>query len=79
MPRHSPAPWPTSPAHHISLVLDVPAPGTAFIAAEGHRDEISVSIWSYLYGPEAAEIRTSDEPAWMAWLSQRGIAPDGAD
>ncbi len=35
------------------LVVDEPAPGTAFIGAESHGAMSGVSIWTYLYGPEA--------------------------
>ncbi len=58
--------------HHLSLLLDRPAAGTAFVAAEGHRDEVSVSIWSYLYGDDAPSIAERDEPRWRDWLAARG-------
>ena len=50
------APW------RIALVLDQPAPGTAFLAVEGEGDDIGVSIWSYLYGPDSAAIASTDAP-----------------
>jgi uncharacterized protein YndB with AHSA1/START domain len=59
----------------VCLVLDDPAPGTAFLAAEGHHDQVSVSIWSYLYGPDAAELAERDDPRWRAWLGSRGLDP----
>ncbi len=52
-------------AQSIALVLDEPAPGAAFIAAEG----ASVSVWSYLYGDGAADVVKRDEPGWAKWLA----------
>lgn len=60
--------------YRISLVLDVPAPGTAIITAEGTGAHTSVSTWSYLYGSEASSIRERDEPLWRRWLSDSGPA-----
>ncbi len=59
------APW------RLSLLLDEPARGTAFIAAEGV-DGCGVSVWQYLYGPDAPAIVQRDEPQWNAWLAQHG-------
>ncbi|GAA2720427.1 SRPBCC family protein [Cellulomonas aerilata] len=36
-----------------ALVLDAPVPGTAFLAAERSGDAVALSLWLYLYGPEA--------------------------
>ncbi len=52
---------------HITLLLDQPAPGTAFIAAEGN-DDVRVSIWLYLYGDQGSVAATRDEPRWQHWL-----------
>lgn len=52
----------------IALLLDAPAPGTAFLAVEGDH-ECGVSIWSYLYGPQAAAIVARDKPRWADWLA----------
>lgn len=35
------------------LKLDEPAAGTAFIGAESHGEMSGISIWTYLYGPDA--------------------------
>lgn len=59
--------------HSVSLVLDEPSEGTAFVAAEGSRDETSVSIWSYLYGDRQRELVERDTPRWATWLA--AIAP----
>jgi uncharacterized protein YndB with AHSA1/START domain len=58
------APW------RLALVLDDPAPGTAFIAVEGQGDEVTVSVWSYLYGPDGPSIAERDEPRWSQWLER---------
>ena len=48
-----------------SLLLDGPAPGTAFVAAEGAGDVVGCSIYLYLYGPAAEGV---DPEAWPARL-----------
>jgi uncharacterized protein YndB with AHSA1/START domain len=53
----------------ISLLVDEPVPGTAFIAAEGRGEAIEVSIWSYLYGDDGVEASRRDGPIWQEWLS----------
>ena len=57
--------------HRISLLVDTPAAGTAFIAAEGRGDDVEVSIWTYLYGDDGASASTRDDPRWRAWLTER--------
>lgn len=52
----------------LALLLDDPAPGTAFLAAEGMGDQCGVSVWQYLYGDAAARIAERDHPRWTAWL-----------
>ena len=59
------APW------RLALLLDQPAPGTAFLAVEGKGDEVTVSIWSYLYGREGISAAERDEPRWRQWLTER--------
>lgn len=49
----------------LTLLLDEPAPGTAFLAAEGH----GVSVWAYLYGHDAAERADAHQQGWQAWLA----------
>lgn len=57
--------------HRLSLLVDSPAPGTAFIAAEGRGETVEVSIWSYLYGDGGKQAVERDEPIWRAWLADR--------
>src|SRR5262245_8832155 len=61
------APW------RLALVVDEPAPGTAFLAVEGEGEQVNVSVWMYLYGPDGAEAAKRGEPAWAAWLAERGV------
>lgn len=58
----------------LSLLLDQPAPGTAILAAEGTGDQVSVSVWSYLYGPDGESAARRDEPIWQRWLEARAVA-----
>lgn len=62
-------------AWRLALLLDDPAPGTAFLAAEGDGEQVGVSVWSYLYGEEGAAAAARDEPRWFAWLAEHGGAP----
>ncbi len=57
--------------NRISLLVDSPAPGTAFIAAEGRGESVEVSVWTYLYGQEGEAASTHDDPIWREWLSSR--------
>lgn len=58
----------------LALLLDAPAPGTAFLAVEGDGEEVSVSIWSYLYGAEGTVAAERDESRWQEWLTARAGA-----
>ena len=58
--------------HRVSLLVDQPAVGTGFLAAEGWGDGISVSVWLYLYGPGGAAAVERDQPRWADWLATRG-------
>ena len=55
----------------VALILDRPAPGTAFLAVEDDGDHVTVSIWSYLYGPDGAAAAERDDRRWRRWLSER--------
>jgi uncharacterized protein YndB with AHSA1/START domain len=53
-------------AYH--LVLDAPAPGTALLTAEAAGDQVALSLWLYLYGPDAAGL----PDAWSPFLEALG-------
>ena len=55
----------------VALLIDRPAPGTAFLSVEGDGETVTVSIWSYLYGPDSAELAARDYPRWRQWLTER--------
>ena len=61
----------------VALVVDRPAPGTAFLAVEGDGEAVTVSIWSYLYGPDGAAAAARDDPRWRQWLTDRAATPGG--
>lgn len=63
---------------YLALVVDDPAPGTAFLAAEGRGEEVQVSVWMYLYGAEGEAAAEQDESRWRAWLD-RGQRAEGRD
>ena len=58
-----------SDALRLIILVEEPAPGTAFVAAEGQGDEWTVSVWSYLYGDAGKAAANHDDPHWRQWLS----------
>ena len=52
----------------IVMLVDSPAPGTAFIAAEQAGGFLQASIWSYLYGEAGKTSAVQDGPRWQAHL-----------
>ncbi len=58
----------------LALLLDEPAPGTAFVAVEGRAPHSGVSVWSYLYGAAGAAAAAADQPRWAAWLTAQASA-----
>jgi hypothetical protein len=58
----------------LALLSDRPAPGTAFLAVEGDGEQIGVSVWSHLCGPEAGASGERDEPCWRQWLTNLALA-----
>ena len=59
------APW------RLAVLLEEPAPGTAFLAAESYGEATGVSIWSYLYGPDAGALAAELDPRWRTWLDDQ--------
>ncbi len=58
-------------AHRLALLVDTPEPGTGIVAVEGRVEQLTVSIWTYLYGEAGAAAVARDGPAWTAWLAAR--------
>lgn len=56
--------------HHALLVVDQPAPGTAFFGAEAHGSMTGVSIWTYLYGEAGAAAIERDKSHWQNLLDE---------
>ena len=55
------------PASNYRFVVDAPAPGTGFIAAEGAGDAVAVSVYLYLYDGDP----TAVADRWSTFLTQR--------
>ena len=55
--------------YRIALLLDEPAPGTAFVAVESFGEHAGASVWLYLYGADGAEAAERDGPLWQDWLT----------
>jgi uncharacterized protein YndB with AHSA1/START domain len=53
-------------AYH--LVLDAPGAGTALLCAEPAGDQVALSLWLYLYGPDAAAL----DDVWSPFLTGLG-------
>jgi uncharacterized protein YndB with AHSA1/START domain len=51
----------------LTLLTDEPAPGVAFVAAEGP----ALSFYGYFYGPTAAAVAATEGPAWEAFMASR--------
>jgi uncharacterized protein YndB with AHSA1/START domain len=62
------------PARAYFLLLDQPAPGTAFLAAEGGGDMVAVSFYQFLYGADAASLPDD----WTPFLAQLFPQPQTA-
>lgn len=55
------------------LLVDNPVPGTGFVASEGDGDEVTCSLYLYLYGDEAA----AHGDRWRAWMATAFPPPAG--
>jgi uncharacterized protein YndB with AHSA1/START domain len=56
------------------VLLDAPAPGTAFVTAEGSGDAVALSVYMYLFGESGAAVK--DE--WTTLLADRFPQPEAA-
>ena len=64
-------------AHRIALLLDQPAPGTAFVAVESYGEHAGASVWMYLYGADGAQAAERNGPLWQNWLAEALGGTDG--
>lgn len=64
----------TNATHTYFLLIEDPAPGTAFLTAEGTDEAVAVSFYLYLFGEAGAAVK--DE--WTALLADRFPPPDFA-
>jgi uncharacterized protein YndB with AHSA1/START domain len=62
--------------HRLSLLVDEPAPGTAFLVVEGAAGATGVSVWFYLYGDSGASAAARDESRWWSFLAEHGMHPE---
>jgi len=60
----------------LALLIDEPAPGTVFVAAEG-RTPTAMSVWAYLYGERREELAAEFTATWQRWLHAHAPAPTG--
>jgi uncharacterized protein YndB with AHSA1/START domain len=61
----------------LTLLLEKPAPGVAFVVAEPAADgSAHVSIYAYLFGEGVAEVAAGEEPAVRDWMQRRFPLPE---
>lgn len=54
----------------LTLLLERPARGIAFVVSEPAGGGSAASVYVYLFGDGAAEAAARDEPAWRAWMQR---------
>ena len=59
----------------LMLLLDEPAPGTAFVTVFDYRDRLFTSFRGYFFGDEAPAIAERESAAWRAWMAARFPEP----
>jgi uncharacterized protein YndB with AHSA1/START domain len=66
--------------HHreLMLLLDEPAPGTAFIFAFEYLEQVHTSVHAYLFGDGAATVAAREEPRWRAWMDEHFPSAEAA-
>jgi uncharacterized protein YndB with AHSA1/START domain len=63
--------------HLLTVLLEKPAPGIGFVAAEPAGDgSAHASVYLYLFGDGAAEAAAREEPAWRAWMGRHFPMPE---
>lgn len=59
----------------LTLLIHEPGPGTALVAVEGTDGQAAISVWFWLYGPDAGDRAPSALEGWQGWLAERFPAP----
>ena len=63
--------------HMLTVLLEKPAPGIGFVAAEPAGDgSAHASVYLYLFGDGVAEVAAGEEPAWRAWMGRHFPMPE---
>lgn len=63
----------------LTILLDAPAPGVAFLLAEPWQDQTVAGLYLYLFGEQAAATLARDASAWRAWLERTLPSPAPAE
>jgi uncharacterized protein YndB with AHSA1/START domain len=61
----------------ITLRIDDPHPGIAFVASEGGGEHAFLSVYLYLFGDGAPEAAAAQQAAWQAWMDNGFRLPGG--
>lgn len=61
----------SGPTTAYLLVLDEPGPGTAFVTVEGDGEQVSASVYVYLYADDGAPADRAVGDRWVSWLAER--------
>jgi hypothetical protein len=64
----------TGSRSQYSVLVEDPAPGTAFVAVEGKGEQVALCVWLYLYGDDVGELVDD----WTPFLKTRFPAPEAA-
>ncbi|MDX6233138.1 MAG: hypothetical protein QOH68_2142 [Nocardioidaceae bacterium] len=60
----------------LTLRIDEPGPGTAVVAVEGTDGQAAISVWFWLYGPDASDRAPAVLEGWQGWLADLFPTPD---
>jgi len=63
----------------LTILLDAPTSGVAFIVAEPWQDKTVAGIYLYLFGDDAAATLARDEAGWRAWMERTLPSPAPAE
>jgi uncharacterized protein YndB with AHSA1/START domain len=53
----------------LTLHITEPGPGTALVAVEGTDGQVGISVWFWLYGPDASDRAPAILEGWQGWLA----------